>query len=406
LIAEFRQFQRITGNRTLNAAFSATLGIANGHNAAKNADKCPSKNCYCDLPHWYSQCPYIVTNLRPANWKEDKAITAKITAARQNPVVKAKFDKAILSAEKYRQKQAESNNKSTESTHSNNSTALAFDDGTTIPRHAGSNSVWSVSSTSKLPRTYACWKPQATFSASNENPPAFINRWIMDPGSNIHITNSKQWDFIHTRFASISDVIYAGSQLIPVVEYGTVEIPINSPEGVIKILLTEVAYVPTFFSNILGLSRCRSLGLHFDSGSDMIYQAPLRKPVALLEYIDGHWLIDAHEGYKPEVKQLTNMAAQRSSRPSKDPKPALEVTPLEAHHIYAHPGPNTIAHLENAVNGLHIKNGDPAPKWTECEDCIKTKMNEQVSRRPPEVKAARPFERIAIDIVHLLPTGK
>ena len=406
LIAEFRQFQRITGRRILNATFSATLGITNGHNAGKNTDKCPGKNCYCGLPHWYNQCAYLIAHLRPADWKEDKAITAKFAAASQNPVIKAKFDKAILSAEKQRQKQAASNSKSTECTHSSNSSAIPFDDGTTIPRHAGSNSVWSASSNPNLSRTYACWKPHATFSASNDNPPAFIDRWIMDPGSNTHVTNSKQWDFVHTRFASNSDVIYAGSQLTPVMEYGTVEIPINSPEGVIKILLTEVAYVPTFFSNILGLSRCRSLGLHFDSGSDMIYQAPLRKPVALLEYIDGHWLIDAHEGYKPDVKQFTNMAAQRSSRPSKDPKPALEVTPLEAHHIYAHPGPSTIAHLESAVNGLRIKDGSHAPKWTECEDCIKTKMNELVSRRPPEVKATKPFERIAIDIIHLLPTGK
>ena len=142
LIAEFRQFQRITGKRTLNATFSATLGITNGNNTAKNTDKCPHKNCYCGLPHWYSQCAYIVPHLRPANWKEDKTIAAKIAAASENPVIKARFDKAVLSAEKYKQKQAVSNNnKSTECTHSNNSTALAFDDGTTTPRHAGSNSV-------------------------------------------------------------------------------------------------------------------------------------------------------------------------------------------------------------------------------------------------------------------------
>ena len=93
-----------------------------------NTDKYPSKNRYCGLPHWYRQCAYIVTHLRSANWKEDKAVTAKITTTRQNPVVKAKSDKAILSAEKYRQKQANSNNISSECTHPNNSSALAFDE--------------------------------------------------------------------------------------------------------------------------------------------------------------------------------------------------------------------------------------------------------------------------------------
>ena len=33
-------------------------------------------------------------------------------------------------------------------------------------------------------------------------------------------------------------------------------------------------------------------------------------------------------------------------------------------------------------------------------------MNEQISRRPPEHPATRPFERIAIDIVQLIPTGQ
>ena len=137
----------------------------------------------------------------------------------------------------------------------------------------------------------------------------------------------------------------------------------------------------------------------------MIYQSSTNEPIALLEYNDGHWLIDALENESP-VQQNITMATRQVSRPSRDPKPVLEVTPLEAHHIYAHPGPRTISHLQNAVEGLRIKNGDPAPKWTECEECIQTKMNQQISRRPPEAPATRPFERISIDIIHLLPTGK
>ena len=197
----------------------------------------------------------------------------------------------------------------------------------------------------------------------------------MDPGSNIHVTNSKAWSWIHSHYAGATEVIYAGSQLMPVTEYGSVEILINAPEGVRNIRLTNVAYVPTFFSNILGLSRCRSLGLHFDSGSDLIYRAKTNETVALLEYNNGHWLIDAHPGFKSSTPPHLAMAT-RTPRPSRDPKLDFEVTPLQAHHLYAHPGPDTIAHLEDAVNGLRLIHGDSAPTWKECEDCIKTKMNE------------------------------
>ena len=401
LIAEFRQFQRTISKKTYGATFSATLGITNNQPTKDQFNnQQPRANCYCGKLHWYSDCPYLVTYKRPHGWKEDKAIAAKFKEARKDSKLNFRFNKAIAKAEYNRQRQLESTNQSAQQTlapqqasASTSPPALAFDDGS-VPSHNASSS--------------AIWANQATFSAHKNTPPtppAFINRWIMDPGSNIHITNSKQWNFIHTRFASKTDVIYAGSQLIPVQEYGTVEVPIHSPQGVIKILLTEVAYVPTFFSNILGLSRCRAMGLHFDSGNDIIYRSSTNEPVALLEYTDGHWLIDALD-QKPPVQQHTTMATRQVSHPSRDSKPALELTPLEAHHIFAHPGPSTITHLEDAVQGICIKDGNPAPQWTECEDCIKTKMNQQISRRSPEAPATRPFERIAIDIVHLLPTNK
>ena len=54
LIAEFRQFQRITGKMIHNTTFSATLGITNGQNSSNKAEKRPGKNFYCGLPHWYN----------------------------------------------------------------------------------------------------------------------------------------------------------------------------------------------------------------------------------------------------------------------------------------------------------------------------------------------------------------
>ncbi|PZD22086.1 hypothetical protein A1F96_11478, partial [Pyrenophora tritici-repentis] len=67
------------------------------------------------------------------------------------------------------------------------------------------------------------------------------------------------------------------------------------------IKLTHVALVEGFFANVLGLSRCRPLGIHFDSGRDLLYQNNPSNVVAMLEYSNGHWLIDAEENDRPEL---------------------------------------------------------------------------------------------------------
>jgi hypothetical protein len=235
------------------------------------------------------------------------------------------------------------------------------------------------------------------------NPP-YINRWIMDPGSNIHvINNSNSWRWTHIRYGTASETLCAGAQSVQISEWGTVLVPIKTPTGIRDIKLTEVALVEGFFANILSLSRCRDMKIHFDSGRNLLYQATPTNVIALLEYRSGHWLIDADDGKRPNTNSLTAMA---TFKPSRDPKPDLKATATEAHHIWAHPSPDTVRHLQEAVRGFKLLGSDPPPSWKECEDCIFTKMNQQISRRTPDTVATQPFERIAIDLIYLVPQGE
>jgi hypothetical protein len=97
------------------------------------------------------------------------------------------------------------------------------------------------------------------------------------------------------------------------------------------------------------VSRCRERNIHFDSGRNVLYQETPNNVVALLDYQAGHWLIDADDGKRPNATSLQAMAA---FKPSHDPKPHLKATATEAHYIWAHPGPDTIRHLESAVRGF------------------------------------------------------
>jgi hypothetical protein len=226
----------------------------------------------------------------------------------------------------------------------------------------------------------------------------------MDPGSNIHVINNTEfWNWTHSRHGTADETLLAGSQSVQISEWGTVLVPIRTPSGIRKIQLTSVALVKGFFANILSLSRCMDMKIHFDSGRNLLYQATPNNVIALLDYQAGHWLIDADDGERPNANSLMTMAA---FKPSREPKPDLQATATEAHHIWAHPGPDTIRHLQGAVRGFKLQGSDPPPSWKECEDCILTKMNQQISRRIPDTMATQPFERIAIDLVYLVPQGE
>ncbi|KAI1507549.1 Pol protein [Pyrenophora tritici-repentis] len=389
LVASFRQFLRIIKPQgSTFGTFGASLGIADssGSTKANTTEEGPSQNqkpqakhnhppgkCICLEEHWYSNCPYINPAVRRAGWTLDPEIEAKFKKTKKNPRIAKQLQRA---AERQNAK----------ATSEPTTTPIAFD----AQAHGDHQ-----------PHSMAC--SFQAFSTNHVSNPPYINRWIMDPGSNVHVINSKSWRWTHTRYSTADEALYAGSQSVSISEWGNVIIPVRTPNGIQDIQLTHVALVEGFFANILSLSRCKDMKIHFDSGKNHLYQATPNNVVTLLDYHAGHWLIDADDGKRPNANSLQSMAA---FRPSHDPKPHLKATATEAHHIWAHPGPDTIRHLEAAVRGFKLQGSDPPQSWKECEDCILTKMNKQISRRTPDTVSTRPFERIAIDLVYLVPQGE
>jgi hypothetical protein len=178
----------------------------------------------------------------------------------------------------------------------------------------------------------------------------------MDPGSNVHICNNKEaWKWTHTRYGKPSEVILAGSTTLPITEWGTVIVPIKGPQSTITpALLTDVAYIEGFFTNILSLARLKGQHIHFDSGRNLLYRQNPKHTAAFLEYRDGHWLIDADPSSRPNPSAMMTMAASRRTRPSRDPKRDLKVTPTQAQQLWGHAAPSAIAHLHNAVRGIQV----------------------------------------------------
>ncbi|KAF2726484.1 hypothetical protein EJ04DRAFT_453274, partial [Polyplosphaeria fusca] len=122
----------------------------------------------------------------------------------------------------------------------------------------------------------------------------------------------------------------------------------------------------------------------------------------------GHWLMDAEEADRLKATELHTfaVAARKIVKPSHQERTPLEVTPAEAHQVLGHAGERAIEHLKDAVDGIKLIEGPPAPGWKNCEACIGAKLSKMVSRRPQRKPAKKPFEQISIDLIQLRKTGK
>ncbi|KAF2471827.1 uncharacterized protein BDR25DRAFT_354328 [Lindgomyces ingoldianus] len=98
------------------------------------------------------------------------------------------------------------------------------------------------------------------------------------------------------------EIVYAGREALPITSWGDVHLKVNTPAGLSTIKLTHVAYVEGFFANVLGLARCRSIDIHFDSGRDALYQGS-----------SENVLIDAEEMERAELSTFSSRL--RSSSP-------------------------------------------------------------------------------------------
>ncbi|PZD22874.1 hypothetical protein A1F96_10756, partial [Pyrenophora tritici-repentis] len=259
----------------------------------------------------------------------------------------------------------------------------------------------------------------------------YVNSAKRSSGWKAELDTKKKFDTIRSRGddSKISAVLRSveaklakqaqqtGGQRIPIKEWGEVKITINTPQGSSQIKISWVAYIPSFFTSLVALSRCRTMGIEFDSGRDCLYQKSPKNVVCNLSPEGGHWLMDSDENERPRVEDLwsasvaesVNAAEKRriqAVKPSYADRRPLELTAEEAHEIWGHPSAKVISKLEHSIDGVKIKEGTIAPTWETCTTCIEAKLHKFKSRRPPREPATRPFERLAIDLVQLRKTGE
>ncbi|KAK7177641.1 hypothetical protein PSPO01_16313 [Paraphaeosphaeria sporulosa] len=247
---------------------------------------------------------------------------------------------------------------------------VAFDDGSASAGQGSAGAVLQTNTDSE-----GCLQAAAV----RQPLPSLLQRWILDGGSNVHIANHRNKSWKKIAVGKPTDVIFAGGQKIQIEEWGNVEVLIDAPTGKQLIKLSWVACIPSFFTSIVSLSRCRTIGIEFDSGKDCLYQKASRQVVCELAYEGGHWLLDADGNERPSLETLhfVNAVEKRKqmAKPSYAERPPLEVTRKEAHQMLGHPSVKAVEKLEQAIDGVKLKDGPQAPKWDECVTCIEAKLH-------------------------------
>jgi hypothetical protein len=99
-----------------------------------------------------------------------------------------------------------------------------------------------------------------------------LDIWIVNPGSNTHVVNSEAWKgWKRTSNNPECHSINAGNSCILITAWGTIDLVARTPHGQLTLELTHVAYVEGFLTSVLGLARCQTESIHFDSGRNILY---------------------------------------------------------------------------------------------------------------------------------------
>ena len=76
--------------------------------------------------------------------------------------------------------------------------------------------------------------------------------------------------------------------------------------------LSHIALAPTFFTNIIALSRATDNDIHFDSGRNLLYRLKTGEIVCYTKRLGGYWALMHREPINSlELTQLTFSTSKR-----------------------------------------------------------------------------------------------
>ena len=314
LIEYFRNDRRLTDatkGRIPQEVFNATF---QGNTTPGQSQK----DCVCGEKHLFPECLYLIETLRPKDWKPDPAIQKQIEEKLKKI---PKLKKAVKRIQKEQKELA-------------------------------------MKKSSEEKKTAEEPVPSAYTASTSTSDYHLRDSFILDSGASIHICNRRS-RFQDLRPASEDDVIYAGNTIIPIEGFGSVKIIIQAPDGPREIMLTDVALVPTFHTNVASLRRFKAKGTYWDTQNDRLVHR--EHTVCSVTEKNGQWILE----YNEPINEDGSFPAR-----SAQPRPDSEGTGDTWHRRLGHLGPDAIEKLSTSTLGAAPVKG---PTTIQCEVCSVSK---------------------------------
>ena len=306
IVEDFRNHWRLMEvSRSGNAAgvqagaFGGTFGgQTQQQNPSSGSSRSSTSPPFCKIDginHYYRDCPYVSEQARPNGWKPRQEILDK-------------FDKLLATDNYFRGKIENVRARAGKAKSSTQPTSQISSD-STQNQNRGSFATISIKNTD-----------------SDDYP--LRQCTILDSGTDIHVCND-QSSFQFQRRAGPDDVLHAGMDSYKIQAFGTVDVPIQTPDGQMSITLLDVAFVPGYLASLVAASKLSAKGVHIDSENRRLQ----RKGDTFCYYfeIGGHWVLDG-----PQVRKFTPAPPEPTITPPPSP-PATQHTAKERHLTSGHP---------------------------------------------------------------------
>ncbi|OXV09936.1 hypothetical protein Egran_02301 [Elaphomyces granulatus] len=343
------------------------------------------KECVCGIQHRYKDCWYLNTELRPSWWTPKKEKMEQITSIlNSSPGLRVAVERAKNYVQKTRTSEGPNRPESTtpKSTGARDRTKNNKGD-----HHNEQKTTFAIDGMVGF----------GLEEGNDEGEYPLKNSFLLDSAAPIHVCNnySRFKNFIPT---TSTDSLRTGNSFARIEGYGTVEvnaIPATPGDNFCTLELINVAYVPTFHTNLVSFDRAWGRGIRWDTEQMTLNTGnnPLCKVLRKLR----QWVLE----YNPlSTHDKTAMATRRTTTPTST-QPAMAKGSVDLwHKRLAHLGKDMVNKLPNYCEGVQLV---PTTEINPtCEVCRLTKAQRKISRRPT-TPATEFMERVHFDLIQMTP---
>jgi hypothetical protein len=227
--------------------------------------------CICKEEHKWATCPYLGAE-KPKGWKEDPAIRTYVDEQMKYPRLKAAVKRAFA----WHKKKNDRFNSSNDTTDIGEISHAEF----AVATHA--------------------------FIVNQEEEYTLRHSYLLDSGADTHVCNDISRAITPVRSAPSGERIATGNDWVPVIGYGDIAITAKAPALRIQqtIKLLNVAFVPTFFTNVVSLKRLIKGGIDWLVKENKLMLG--NKIFCLVEERCGQWVLK----YNPPISTAFAVASK------------------------------------------------------------------------------------------------